>query len=51
MENIQNEKPFEKGETIEITIDDMTEQGRGIGKVKGFTFFVADGLNRGNWMT
>ena len=41
MENIQNEKPFEKGETIEITIDDMTEQGRGIGKVKGFTFFVA----------
>ena len=34
------ERPFEKGQEIEIEIIDMSEQGRGIGKSEGFTFFV-----------
>ena len=33
---------FQKGEEIEIYIEDISQQGQGIGKVNGFAVFVRD---------
>lgn len=35
---------FQKNELIEIEIVDMTNEGEGVGKIDGFTFFVKDTL-------
>ena len=36
------EKPVEKNNDYSITIEDMTDNGEGIGKVNGYTLFVKD---------
>ena len=35
---------MEKNQIFEIKIEDMSEQGEGIGKVDGYTLFVKDAL-------
>ena len=41
MDSLQT-KQFRKNEQISLTIEDLTEEGAGVGKVDGFPFFVKD---------
>ena len=41
MDSLQT-KQFHKNEQISLTIEDLTEEGAGVGKVDGFPFFVKD---------
>lgn len=39
-----NKKRIEKNEIYEITIEDMTEAGEGLGKISGYPLFVKDAI-------
>ncbi|ELK44164.1 TRAM domain-containing protein, partial [Halobacillus sp. BAB-2008] len=36
--------PVEKNETVELTFEDLTHEGNGVGKVDGYPLFVPYGL-------
>ncbi|MBF4695418.1 23S rRNA (uracil(1939)-C(5))-methyltransferase RlmD [Fusibacter ferrireducens] len=42
--NVGSEKRFDKGDQIELYIEDITEDGDGIGKINGYTVFVHNAL-------
>ena len=35
---------WKKNDVITVTIEDMTEEGEGVGKCDGFTWFIKDGV-------
>ena len=38
------EKTYKKGDILEIKIEDMSDEGLGIGKAEGYTLFVKDAV-------
>ena len=40
----KNDAPYQKGDTLTVTIEDIGNDGEGIGKVEGYTLFIKDAV-------